>query len=55
MVSTLESSCVVCIQGYGLTDPDDTCPMFFHQNSLDDDYNAYLFKSRKMSVWQSQL
>ena len=54
MESTLDSSCMVCIQGNGLTSPDDTCPLFFHQNSLDDDYNALILKSRKMSVWKSQ-
>lgn len=54
MVSGMNSSFVLCTQGNGLTNPDDTCPMFIHQNSLDDDYNAYILKSYKMSVWQSQ-
>lgn len=55
MVSSSDSICVVCIQGNGLTNPDDTCPLFYHQNSLDDDYNAFILKSYKMSVWKSQI
>ncbi len=51
MVSGSKSLCMVCIKGNGLTDPEDTCPMFYHQNSMDDDYNAYILKSHKMSVW----
>lgn len=50
MVSGMNSSFVLCTQGNGLTNPDDTCPMFIHQNSLDDDYNAYILKSYKMRV-----
>ena len=47
--------CMVCTQGNGFTNPDDTCSMFYHQNSLDDDYNAFILKSYKMSVWKLQV
>ena len=44
-------SCVVCIHGNGLTNPDDTCSLFIHQNSLDDDYliEEYIEKTHKQN------
>ena len=42
---------VLCIQGQGHTAPDDTCPMFAHQNSRDDDLDAKIFKRSKLNFY----
>ncbi len=44
---------MVCIQGRGCTDPDDSCPAFIHQNSLDDDLDAEIAKGQKLNWYYS--
>lgn len=42
----IDSRGIVCDFGKGFTNPDDSCCMFVALNSMDDDYNSYLNKSK---------
>lgn len=44
---------MICGNGRGFTNPDDSCCLFVALNSMDDDYNSYLNKSQKMGIWKS--
>lgn len=44
---------MICARGKGFSNPDDTCCQFTAINSMDDDYDIYLNKSKKMEIWRS--